>query len=161
MPHDIVIERMRLSDREAVLDFLAEGYPDNPRQSDPDFWNWHFLEHPAVTENDPPVWLARAGDRIAGQLACIPINVHVKNETFPSAWILDLMIHPDFRRQGIMKKIVREFHKNYPVLLGVNTNEQHAPAGLKGLGWSVVGKIPRYHKLLYPGFDIKQLSPNN
>jgi GNAT superfamily N-acetyltransferase len=159
MSEAIVIERMRSSDRGPLLEFLAGAYPDNPRQSDQAYWSWHFLDHPAVDVDSPYVWLARCGDRIAGQLGCIPVDVHIRGKTVPSTWILDLMVHPDFRRRGIAKKLVCEIHKIYPVVLGVNTDQQHAPKMLMSLGWKIVSLIPRYHKLLYPGNDIRHLSP--
>jgi ribosomal protein S18 acetylase RimI-like enzyme len=160
MSAPIVIEQMRADDVEAVLRFLSKAYDDNPRQSEPAFWDWHFRQHPSSDTERPPVWLARSENRIAGQIACIPIEIHVRNEVLQSAWILDAMTDPEFRRRGIMKNLVREIHERYSVVLGVNTNEQHAPAMLQSIGWKIVGLIPRYHKLLYPGHDIKQISPS-
>src|SRR6478735_244108 len=122
MPEQIQIEQMKLSDLDQVLAFLAETYPDNPRQSDPEFWHWHFASDPA----DIPVWLAWSGDRLAGHLALTPVKVRIGNETVNSAWMLDMMTHPEFRRRGMMRDVVCRLHEIYPVLLGVATDEQHS-----------------------------------
>lgn len=160
MQYNIKIKPMHPVDRPDVLSFLRAAYPDNPRQSDPRFWDWHFPGHPLADPGKPPIWLAKSGDRIAGQLACIPVNLRVKEKNVTATWILDLMVDPEFRRRGIMKNLVREVQKVYPALLGVNTNQQHAPALLQSLGWKIVSLIPRYHRLLFPGSDIKHVSPS-
>ena len=104
-----------------------------------------------------PVWLAKSGERIAGQLAAIPVELKVGTEILPSMWILDFVVDPKFRRQGIGKRLVLAAEESCDVLLGVNTMEQHAPALLQGLGWKIAGKIPRFHKLLFPGFALREI----
>ncbi len=158
MPNDVRIEQMNLSDRDNVLSFLKTAYPDNPRHSDPDFWDWHFRQPPLSKDDDLPVWLAKCGDRIAGQLAAIPVELNVSGETRPAIWILDLIVDPDFRRMGIAQKLVQAAEKYCPLILGVNTNEQHAPALLQKQGFVIVTKIQRFHKLLFPGEAFREVS---
>ncbi len=158
MQDKVTIEQMQLSDRESVLSFLGTAYLDNPRQSDPDFWDWHFQLPPLAQNNNLPVWLAKSGERIAGQLAAIPVELNVNGHTRPAIWILDLIVDPDFRRMGIAQKLVQAAEKYCPYILGVNTNEQHAPALLQKLGFVIVTKIPRFHKLLFPGEAIRDIT---
>ena len=75
MPDEIVYQRMRPDDKPDVLAFLAKSYPDNPRHANPAFWSWHFEQPPAAPEDSPSVWLAKSGDRIAGQMAGLPVDV--------------------------------------------------------------------------------------
>ncbi len=154
---EIVYGQMTLAEKEEVLSFLKASYPETPRQSDPTFWDWHFLEQPNVGEGEVPVCLARGGTRIAGQLAAIKVGLNVSGVTVPSMWILDLLVDPDFRRRGIMKKLVVITEGHTPYLLGLNTNKQHSPALLMSLGWKIVTKIPRFHKILFAGNAIKEL----
>lgn len=158
MRNAVTIERFDLSEKEKLLSFLETAYAENPRQSDEQFWSWHFVESPHSRAEKMPVWLAKSGERIAGQLAAIPVELKVGEEILPSMWILDFIVDPDFRRQGIGKKLVRAAEESCPVMLGVNTMEQHAPALLQGLGWKIVGKIPRFHKLLFPGAALKEIA---
>jgi len=158
MQNDVRIEQMKLSDRDNVLSFLATAYADNPRHSDPDFWDWHFRLPPLSSEESLPVWLAKSGTRIAGQMAAIPVELNIAGEARPAIWILDLIVDPDFRRMGIAQKLVQAAEKYCPYILGVNTDEQHAPALLQKQGFVIVTKIPRFHKLLFPGEAFREVT---
>ncbi len=158
MQNDVRIEQMNLSDRDKVLSFLKTAYADNLRHSDPDFWDWHFRLPPISDDENLPVWLAKRGTRIAGQLAAIPVELTVAGETRPAIWILDLIVDPDFRRMGIAQKLVQAAETYCPYILGVNTNEQHAPALLQKQGFVIVTKIPRFHKLLFPGEAFREIT---
>lgn len=158
MQNDLMIEQMQLSERDAVLSFLQTAYLENPRQSEPDFWEWHFRQPPRCQDGNLPVWLAKRGDRIAGQLAAIPVELNVGGETRPAIWILDLIVDPDFRRMGIAQKLVQAAERFCPYILGVNTNEQHAPALLQKQGFVIVSKIQRFHKMLFPGEAFREIA---
>jgi GNAT superfamily N-acetyltransferase len=158
MPNNLQIEQMKLADKDNLLAFLREAYAENPRMSDASFWSWHFLENPYVQKDNLPVWLAKSGERIAGQLAAIPVGLKVGDERKEAMWILDLIVHKDFRRRGIAKRLVLKSEEFCPLGLGVNTMEQHAPKLLMSLGWKIVRKIPRYAKLLFPGNVLPEVS---
>ncbi|MGQ0542097.1 MAG: GNAT family N-acetyltransferase [Blastocatellia bacterium] len=157
MQNGVTVEQMALSDRDKVLSFLRAAYSENPRQSNGDFWDWHFLKPPRVEPDRLPVWLAKSGDRIAGQLAAIPVELNVNDEAKRAIWILDLIVDPDFRRMGIAQKLVLAAEEYCPYMLGVNTNEQHAPDLLQKLGWRIVTKIPRFHRILFPGEAVREI----
>ena len=158
MQKDVIIEQMQLSERVNVLSFLETAYLENPRQSEPDFWDWHFRQPPFSEDENLPVWLAKSGDRIAGQLAAIPVELNVGGKSCPAIWILDLIVDPDFRRMGIAQRLVQAAEEYCPYILGVNTNEQHAPALLQKQGFVIVTKIQRFHKLLFPGEAFREVS---
>jgi GNAT superfamily N-acetyltransferase len=158
MGDEIIIERMKISERPQVLDFLRRAYPDNPRQSDPQFWNWHFTDLPNVDQGLLPVWLAKSGDRIAGQLGVLTVDLNIGDRQVTAFWLLDMIVDEDFRRRGIAKQLSLAVERDSPYLLGVNTDQQHAPKLLQSLGWVKVAKIPRYHKILFPGNSLKGVS---
>ncbi len=158
MQNQIIIEQLKYSEKEAALAFLGKAYADNPRQSDADFWDWHFIDSPHVDPERLPIWLAKSGDRIAGQLATLPVELNIGEDKVKALWVLDWIVDADFRRQGIGKKLAMAAEEYSPFLLGVNTDQQHAPALLLGLNWVVVSKIPRFHKLLYPGHALREIS---
>ena len=147
-----------LSEKDKLLAFLQKTYEENPRMSNADFWKWHFLETPQTDREKLPIWIAKSGEKIAGQIAAIPVVVNVGGEQKQAIWILDLIIAPEFRRQGLAKRLVLAAEEFCPLILGVNTNEQHAPKLLQSLGFVIAGKIPRFHKLLYAGNDIRKIS---
>lgn len=158
MENELKFEHFDLSETNKLLSFLQASYPDNPRQSNLDFWKWHFAENPLTDTKKMPIWLAKSSDEIAGQLAAIPVELNVAGENRRAMWILDFIVAPKFRRRGIGKRIVLKAQEFCEIGLGVNTMQQHAPALLQGLGWKIVGKIPRYYKMLFPGEALKEIS---
>ena len=95
MQNAVTIERFDLSEKSKLLNFLGGAFAENPRQSDDEFWSWHFVESPHSKPEKMPVWLAKSGERIAGQLAAIPVELKVGGEILPSMWILDLSLIPN------------------------------------------------------------------
>lgn len=157
MLHAVEVKRFELSEKDALLTFLSRAYPDNPRQSDARFWAWHFLENPHAARV-VPVWVAKSGERIVGQLGAIPVELKAGATRVRAQWILDLVVDQDFRRRGLGKRLVLAAQADCSVGLGVNTDEQHAPAMLESLGWERVAKIRRYNKLLFPGDAVPEIS---
>ncbi|MGH9881456.1 MAG: GNAT family N-acetyltransferase, partial [Pyrinomonadaceae bacterium] len=158
MENSVRVKPFELAEKNALLSFLQAAYPDAPRQSDPRFWEWHFLESPYVTPDKMPVWVVKNGEQIIGQLAAIPVELKVGGVQTRAMWILDFIVHHDYRGRGLGKRLVRAAEEFCPLCLGVNTNEQTAPLLLKSLGWVIVGKIPRYSKLLFPGNALREVS---
>ncbi len=115
MQNEVQIQQMRLSDKAKLLAFLRDAYAENPRMSDRIFWEWHFLENPYVSNDNLPIWIAKSGERIAGQLAAIPVELKVGGEQKRAMWILDLIVDENFRRRGIAKDLVLKAEKYCPV----------------------------------------------
>ncbi len=159
MQNGINIEQMKLSEKDNVLAFLKTVYANNPRHADPKFWDWHFPESPFCDPENLPIWLAKIGGRIAGQLAATSVELNVDGETVRSIWILDLIVDPDFRRMGIAKKLALASKDFCPFVLGVNTTAQHSTELLEGLGWVIFTKIPRFQKILFPGNALRGAGP--
>lgn len=158
MQNAVTIERFDVSEKREILAFLKTAYEGSPRRSDERFWDWHFTQNPLFDSEKTPIWVAKSGDEIVGQLATIPVELKVGDEIHSSVWILDFVVDPKFRRQGIGKRIVAKAMESYDVLLGVNTHEQHSPELLEGLGWKIVHHVPRFHKLLFPGAAVREIS---
>ncbi len=156
MSNDVHIKRLDLSEKAVLLAFLRAAYPDDARHGDERFWDWHFLENPHA--EDIPVWVAKSGERIVGQLAAIPVELATGAEQGRAMWILDFVVDENFRRRGIGKRLVAAAQESCPVGLGVNTDEQHAPALLQGMGWVKVGNIHRYNRLLFPGDALREIA---
>jgi GNAT superfamily N-acetyltransferase len=158
MQNDLQIEQMRLAEKENLLAFLREAYHENPRMSDERFWDWHFLENPYVERDNLPVWIAKSGGRIAGQLAATPVELKIGDATQRAIWILDLIVHKNFRRRGIAGNLVRMAEEFCPVGLGVNTAAQHSTELLEGRGWKIPCNIPRYSKMLFAGNILPEIA---
>src|ERR1041384_6336213 len=117
MSDDIVIKQFELHEKEALFSFLREVYADNVRQSDENYWHWHYCESPFSTEDNIPLWVAKHGEEIVGQLGAIPIELNAAGKIQRSVWILDLIIRIDFRRHGLAKRLVLALKDLYPPML--------------------------------------------
>ncbi|CAN5502041.1 hypothetical protein BH10ACI1_BH10ACI1_18880 [soil metagenome] len=157
MSNDVTIGTLKLSETDDLLTFLKRAYDDNLRMSNVDFWKWHFLENPHTNSENLPIWIAKSGGKIAGQLAATPVVVNICGEKKKAIWILDLIIAPEFRRQGLAKKLINEAEEFCPLVLGINTKEQFSTQLLEGLGYQIILNIPRFHKFLFSGNDIREI----
>lgn len=157
MQNETLIKQVELHEKDALFDFLRDVYADNPRQSDPDFWHWRYISNPLCAADGIPVWVAKQGERIVAQTGATPAEVMIDGKKEHAIWIQDMMTHEVARRQGLGKRVVSA-GSDCPVMLGINTMEQHAPAMLQSLGWVIVGKINRYSKLVFPGNAVRELS---
>jgi GNAT superfamily N-acetyltransferase len=153
---DLQIKQFAASDEEALLLFLRAAYPDDPRRSQPDFWRWHFLEHPRVTVNDVPIWLVKDGEVIAAQLAAIPVELKIGDEITRAIWIMDVYVHRNYRRRGLARRLWLTAGESYSRMFGLGINEQ-SKAVVMGLNWVEMGHIHRYHRLLFPGDALKDI----
>jgi GNAT superfamily N-acetyltransferase len=162
MPSDAHIEQFRVADTDALLAFLREAYPDDPRKSDPAYWKWHYLENPRTDLADVPLWLLKdtaggGGGRVVGQVATIPVTLKVGDKERRAIWILDFIVHENYRGQRWGRRLLdtaRE-HCRTMIALGINAGSTGV---LNSQKWEAMGSINRYHLLLNPGHAVKELS---
>ncbi|HLM60951.1 MAG TPA: GNAT family N-acetyltransferase, partial [Pyrinomonadaceae bacterium] len=102
----MLIKQLELSEKDALLDFLRIAYADNPRMSDARFWEWHFPGNPYVKADNLPVWIAKDGNELVGQLAATPVKLKIGDTRKDAIWILDLIVHHNHRGKGLAKKLV-------------------------------------------------------
>jgi GNAT superfamily N-acetyltransferase len=157
MPGDVHIKQFEPEEQDALLKFLRLAYPGEPRKSEEAFWRWHFLEHPLIKLNDAPLWVVKSGAQIVGQLAAIPIKLKVGAESIRSIWIIDLIVHQDYRGQKLGQRLIATAFEAYPTIVALGINENSFPI-LKSFNWAELGYIHRYHRLLFPGDAVKELA---
>lgn len=157
MPADVEIRQFELADREALLKFLRVAYPDDPRKSEPAYWHWHYLENPQTDLDNVPLWVVTRGAEIVGQVATIPVKLKVGDEETPAIWILDFIVHEDYRGQGLGKRLMGEARKFCPTMIALGINEGSTAVLLK-TGWAALGGVRRYQRLLFPGNDLQKAS---
>jgi GNAT superfamily N-acetyltransferase len=157
MSADVQIKQFELSDQEALLSFLRVAYTEEPRKSDPAFWKWHFLEGPYVQERDVPLWIAKAGAEVVGQLGAIPIRLKVGDEERRAIWYQDFNVRSDYRNRGLGKRLVLASLESYSTALGIGFTDQAVPV-FRGLKWETLGVSHRYQRLLFPGDALKELA---
>jgi GNAT superfamily N-acetyltransferase len=155
------IKQFELSEQESLLNFLRIVYPKEPRKHSKVFWEWHYLKNPHTSPGNIPLWIVKKGRDIVGQIATIPVEVKVADDTRRAIWILDFIVREDFRGQGLGKRLVATASESFPTMMALGINEQ-STAVFRKLGWAHLGGIHRYHRLLYAGDavdEISQLAP--
>lgn len=152
------IKQFDWSEKSALLSFLNIAYPDKPRHSNAEFWEWHFPKNPFAETDNLPIWIVKDVTEIVGHLGAIPIKLKIGDEQKKAIWILDLVVRPDYRRKGLGKKLVNAAEEFCPLGLGMNTAEQHSTSLLESLGWKKICNVPRYNKLLFPGEALREIS---
>jgi len=157
MPPDVLIKQFELPDQEGVLAFLRNAYSDDPRKSDPAFWNWHYLENPYTSLDDVPLWIVKDGDRVVGQAATILVELKVGDELRKGIWILDFILLPEYRGQKLGKRLLQLALETYPTMMALGFNNASGNV-LRSLEWVPMGAINRYQKLLFPGYGLKEIA---
>ncbi|MBD0324937.1 MAG: GNAT family N-acetyltransferase [Pyrinomonadaceae bacterium] len=157
MPGDVQIRQFELSDREALLKFLRIAYPDDARKSEPAYWDWHYVQNPQTDPRNIPLWVVTRGAKIVGQVATIPVKLKVGQEETPAIWILDFIVHEDYRGQGLGKRLMGEARAFCPTMIALGINEGSTAVLLK-TGWKALGGVRRFQRLLFPGNDLKRAS---
>ena len=155
MAGDVQIKQFELAEQAALLSFLRVAYPDEPRKSEPAFWHWHYLENPHTAPDNIPLWVVKDGEQIVGQLATIPVVLKVGETETRAIWILDFIVLPQYRGQGLGKRLVLTAGEAYPTMITLGINEQSTGV-FRSLKWVALGGVHRYHRLLYPGETFRE-----
>ena len=105
----LTVRRARAGDLDAIQRFVLRTYGDSAPFKNPDRWRWQYLDNPfrpaRDTGSDPAVWIACAGDRVVGQIAVQDGSIRLEREDIPAGWIVDVMVDPEFRGQGLGHRI--------------------------------------------------------
>lgn len=159
MPEEITIEQLKFSDKDKIIPFLRKAYDDNPRMGDEQFWDWHYMEAPHADTGKPPVWIAKSNEEIVGQVGTIPVMVNIAGNQRRAIWILDMIVMPEFRRRGLVKRMLKDAETNFTSFgLVLNSAEQHSTPLMKSIGYDHLINVPRFHKPLYPANDIREIA---
>lgn len=131
------------ADRDAILALRKIVFSvEDPEKQDPAFWSWEFMQGP---EGRARLFVAADGDKLVGHYAMIPQDFQLSGMAQKGSIIVDLMTHPDYRRQGIFNRIAQfafttasdqlRFASAYPI-------RKESMAGFLSVGWVEQFKIP-------------------
>ncbi len=115
---------------------------------DPRFWKWEFIKNP---DGKALIYVVEDQSKIIGHFADIPRRFSVVGETVLGTLSLDLMVHPDYWRQGVFEAMgkygaqrVKQENGLFLFAFPIRPETIH---GLKKIGWKEVVKLP---VLVYP-----------
>ena len=140
------------SDREGILALRSVVFQtEDPEKRDPAFWDWEFLESPSGPAS---LYVAEDGERIVGHYAIIPQRFVLSGEACLGSIVVDVMTHPDYRFQGMFKKLGLyalnsaagkiSFATGYPI-------RKEVMPGHLSIGWMAHAKLPVLLRPLHLG----------
>jgi len=148
---DFEIAQLQNEHLSEVQEFLRQAYPEEQRKSDVGYSRWFYGQNPnAEAGRLLPVWAVRTNRRIVGQLGTIPVQLKIGTRYCPAIWLLEFLILEEFRGKGLGKQLVLAANEKYPTMITLGINEASTRVFTK-LGWNPMGRIHRYHKLLFAG----------
>lgn len=139
-------------EREVVPLFDMQcGWSDLEKSSA--FFRWRYEDNPYTTT--PAVFVARDGDRVVG-LRCFVVQKFRRGpDSLLVACPADAIVHPDYRRRGLLQNLTRFSLEHMPadvgVVLSLSSNEASAAANRK-LGWVEFGMTKYLYRVAVPVF---------
>jgi GNAT superfamily N-acetyltransferase len=113
--------------RELYQTVFGREYPE-------EVWKWKYLENPYNDSEGPLIYLAESNTRIAGARSLLPSMVTIEDgqtrEVLRVCQNCNMMVHPDFRRQGLFTKTAN-----------------HADEDARGKGYKLVYGYPNAQSL--------------
>ncbi len=115
----IEIRRATVGDLPAVQAFITDTYKQSAPFKNGSRWVWQFVDNPFRPAGDagPTVWIAVNHDRVVGQIAVQDGAVFLHGTRVEASWIVDVMIHPDFRGLGLGHRLHASVMQDRNVLI--------------------------------------------
>lgn len=115
---------------------------------EPRFWRWEFMEAP---DGKALIYIVQDGERIIAHFADIPRRFSVNGEAVLATLSLDLMVHPDYRREGLFTAMGRygaqRVKQKNGLFMTAFPIRSETIQGLIKIGWEKVVQLP---VIVYP-----------
>jgi len=118
-PSKASIRRATETDWPAICAFLTETYGKTAPFKGKERWRWQFIDNPfrPTDDTEPTVWIAIYNNRVIGQIAVQDCRVEIHGSEIDAAWIVDVMVKPEYRGHGIARRIHDTIMWERPILL--------------------------------------------
>jgi GNAT superfamily N-acetyltransferase len=131
-----------VGDRDAILALRELVFPDEDREKrHADFWQWEFVDGYA---GGGRLFVAEVADKIVGHFAFVP-QYYTAGESVRGALAVDVMTHPDFRRQRVFSRLAAfsadRLRNEFQVITAFQIREPVMGGMLAG-GWRAALGIP-------------------
>ena len=126
--------------KSALRDFQRLHFGAATRHSSDDFAEWLFERNPHRDPGGPSLWLCVRDGVVVGQQASIPVVLKVQDAEHRAAWLIDWMIHPQWRMRGVAVALLTASAEHHELMLGLGL-EDVAYKTVHRAGWTDVGRL--------------------
>ncbi len=136
----------RAGDEREILELFNAGFDKDRSLAT---WNWRFQSNPY---GGPFASLARrnADGRLVGTYMCLPFKLAVDGNPVLAFQIVDLVVHPEYRKQGMFEQMARHSYEMLAVAGGraivafPNPTAMSYPGFTHTLGWKPLCGVRRF-----------------
>jgi ribosomal protein S18 acetylase RimI-like enzyme len=133
----------------ALMAFFARAYhPPYVLATNEALLRWQFGQ-PAGAGDRLHMNLALVDEQVAACLGYIPVQVTVGPRIVPGAWTANWMVAPEYRGLGLGPLLMRALTQQFDITLDAGVSND-AAALLPQMGWTDLGYLPRYVRILDP-----------
>lgn len=157
-----VARRYQSGDEAQILRLRRLVFGDTDEQRNTEgYWGWEFRDNPA---GHGRIWLALAGDKVVGQYAVRPVRMQYCGEVGVGSLCLDVMTHPDYRRQGVLTTLGTKLHEELetegiPVTHGF-PNSNSVGGLVSKVDWIYIRSLRVFVKPLNVARVVERFIPN-
>lgn len=135
------------SDKVLLRDFQRAQFGQTARHADDAFEDWLFRRNPHA--DAPTLWISKRDGIVVGQQGLLPVRLKVDDAEHRAAWLIDLMVHPDWRLKGIAPALLQTSAASTDIMLGLGV-EDEAYKTLHRRGWSEITRMSYFVRPLVP-----------
>lgn len=154
------VRRFKMSDVSNVIELLRIAFN---RDFSQEWWNWKYKLNPAgFYGEEGDIWIAEDRNKIVGYWAVIPESIKLGSETITVAQGVDAATHPEYRRLGIhktlMKNVCSDAQNRYPFIFSFPRDilyKYRLRHGWKG------SRIPEFLEFIDYDRPLRNFSSNN
>jgi hypothetical protein len=112
------IERYRPDDHRALDLLYRRVFGHDAAEAYRLRWDWRYRLNP-FRRGGAPIWVAREGATVIGQVATIPVRLILRGREIAGAWGTDAMVAPERQRQGLGELLIRTWDASVGASLGL------------------------------------------
>lgn len=135
------------ADKIALRRFQTAYFGEGSRQADDTFAEWLFERNPHA--DGPSLWMSTRDGVVVGQQGVLPVRLKLDDAEYRAAWLIDLMIHPDWRLKGIAPALLTASRSCTDIMLGLGV-EDEAYKTLRRRGWQDITNMSYFVRPLDP-----------
>ncbi len=133
-----IVRMYRADDKQQSLDLMTAVSGHEPDRA---MWEWYIERNPYGANMG---WVADDHGKVVGRYGMIPLELQVQGKRMPVAQAVEIMTHPDYRRQGMFPAMASQVFADLPgmgIHFAIGFPNDAARPGHQKFGWKELGWI--------------------